>query len=389
MADDVIGQTYATGGLALDDGAPAVLDAVGSSVLRFRGRESTWLAEPGGTAYGSADLRHVIVSDEDGIAVRETTAGREVARLDDARLPRDEEVVGWSAGERLIVTTQGDDHRTVSYFDIPSLRPVGSETLPLPRGLPPDPQLRDVGSVTGEVTARLYAGVLTVWDRETGEQRHDPIELGKTAEDKDFYRDNPFIAARPGQPNEVAVATPNGDVDLWDVAEGRVLRTFPATVARFEDRVLRAMVFDRTGRRLATLAETHDIVRYWLADTGAADGKPLVTPNPVEALVGFGETGELITVSPPGAKNGQSTYVFWAPDRRRMAEFHVVNELVGHQRLVDGRWLVLSAEQTSPVRLSTNPKDWFDRLCAVSDRPFTDAELRTLPAEVDRSPPCG
>jgi WD40 repeat protein len=374
----------AMGATALRDGTPVLLAAIGGGVFRFRGRDSTWLAGSQRVA-GTTDLRHVVVADDEGVAVRDAANGREMARLAD--LPSGEEFLGWRLTETgLDVTTQADDHRTVSRFAVPDLNPVVRQALPVPRGV--DPELPDVDSMSDETVARLYAGVLTVWDRDTGKRRHEPLELGETARQKDFYQRSPAVAARPGHPDEVAVVGLSGDLELWNIASRKKIRTFPATMMQPVEDLVRTVVFDPTGAVVATLGENGAQTSRWWVATGKQVGDTLDAPSPIRELVGFDAASDLITTSPLSQRNGQLTVSFWSADRERMAEFHTVEQVSTRVRLA-GSWLVLSGDQSPPVRLSTDSAAWAKALCAVSDRPFTDAERRVLPAETDVSPPCG
>ncbi|MEJ3652508.1 hypothetical protein WEH80_05940 [Actinomycetes bacterium KLBMP 9759] len=390
LQPDLSGTVGVLEGLTFLPGArPAALLARGTSLL--------WLAtEP--WPEDRPGERHVLNHDgyrfgflpaQAGFFVDEIATGRRVTEL--VEPDRSAHSMALLLGQVWIARTTATgwdlarytfpDMRLIDRFALPSRNgatPTGRDDVPPAVAVEREP-LAEGG--------RAYAiadGVLSAWDPETRATVGTPITLDPARLDAKYLKVFPRLALRPGHPGQVAVFGPK-EIQIWDVPAGRMLTSIST---RFDLSVLAgsttSVAFDGSGDRLAVLTEQQTL-QLWNVDTGEPAGAPVPTPA-VTGLVGFDADGY---VSWTSGVSQDGTVHFLDPATGTEAGSVNLPVLVGW---VDEARTTLKLRQGigGPlVDLPARAQAWRDTLCSVVDRPFTDGELRLLPAGASTGPPCG
>jgi WD40 repeat protein len=371
------------------DGSPRALLARNSSMLVLRGKAVPWSTDAGiqpGFAALSSGGRFLVGYDYVNFLVLDPASGAELGRLPvESRLADD---LGYSVGDRLTVVTRPAQDWVLAEYAFPRLEETAHYLLP-----GPDPTVQGAGpqaTSDGDTLVTLVGGMLTVWDRKTHRIRVEPIQLGTTADERNWWLTNNHLALRPGHPDEVALIAPDGSVELWNLPHrrrtGRISTTVFISVLSRE-----GMAFDTTGNRLAIHTPNHTI-EVW--DVGSRQpARPPIPAPQVSDVVGFDEDGYLLTRNEiPGIST--NAMAFWDLGRGTVSGSMLLpGSSMTSARIDDGRSLQPTEGRSSLSALSLKPlpvtaRQWFDRLCAIGPRGFTQAELRILPPDASTGPPC-
>lgn len=372
------------------DGRPSLLLAHGTSVLRLSTEPSVG---PEGLADGifvDTTDRYRVTRTASSVTVRDRATGRDLGTVND--LPQGTGVAGFDGARLWTVRVQRDHTADVTVYTVPELRPISRFRLParspdLPSPTAPSRAYAlDVQSAAdgGRVVA-LNDGVLSAWDPATGQPTGAPVPMepaGPAAGPADIL---PQIWARPGHPGQVAVLNRDLSVELWDVPAGRRLTTLPVEISpELADGPRNVAAWDPSGARLAVLTKDR-AVRVWNVDEAKPVGRPIPAPDAGE-LGGFDADGYLVLFGDAVTRTGAVIFL----DLDAGGEAGSMTGPLPPLRLRDdGRRLVLTrgiGDQRLEIPLSAAA--WRDKLCAVADRPFTPAELTTLPPGTDTDPPC-
>ncbi|MEU4689395.1 trypsin-like peptidase domain-containing protein [Actinoplanes sp. NPDC023714] len=328
--------------------------------------DAGWLTTPDG--------RHgLLVGDDGRLEVVGAATGEPVARgrVDAQERPA---AVITPDGRHLVVSRSGG----VVVYGLPGLTERHRITLPRSPLTLPDRfgHRRITLAVTGpDRVAVLFEGILTWWDVATGTAAAPPLPLDPdetlTEADDGETRLGP---ARPGHPDQVVVAEQNGLLQIWSLTA----RTAVAASDPDTPRIVGHTAFDQAGDRLAVAVQ--DELRVW--DIASGEWRPL--PDQEQSLpLGFtpGPDGLLVTQTAGGAQ-------LWNTGTGQR-----VGEMVAPSQHTT--WTLTAGTLTAPDRdaprtVPLDPQAWFDRLCALSARPYTAAEAVRVRGEGgDPEPPCG
>jgi WD40 repeat protein len=231
------------------------------------------------------------------------------------------------------------------------------------------------------------AGVLYAWDRATGELLRPPLNLVTDEQSRSWFArkaGSPHLQLRPGHPDELAMNRPDGSIEIWNIREGIRVSALPLPGGHTGS----LPVFSPDGATLATTTHTQMLAVMDLKTAQLV--RPLIPLGESQLAVGFTADGYIATSW--YHENEQETgIVFWdLRSGRAGGELRVRTPPHDIQvRMSEGRGAVVDGIRGgSPFHLPVNAQDWFDRLCAVSDRPFTPAELAVLPPGVPAEAPC-
>lgn len=233
----------------------------------------------------------------------------------------------------------------------------------------------------------IDAGVLYAWDRASGSLLRPPVALATDAAGREWYQKQRFVQLRPGR-DELAVQGPNDTIEIWDLRQGRRVSTLDLPAGHHGI----SFAFSADGASLATVTETQMLA---ILDVDTRElVRPLFPINnagrafPIAA--GFTADGQVATVSYPVEEQLQRV-TLWDPASGRVSgELRVrtpPHDAIPEIR--EGRMVTVEGVAgAAPFHLLVNAQDWFDTLCAISDRPFTDDERAALPAGASTDRPC-
>ncbi|GAA1243871.1 hypothetical protein GCM10009609_04020 [Pseudonocardia aurantiaca] len=368
------------------DGTRTVLFPRGTSVLRLRAEPNPFVAidVTAPRLSLSQDERTLVATDtEQGFFTFDRQTVRPVGRLDSSAVPPPGRGGSTVDGDRLtILAGTPEEGWTLSQYQLPSLALALRVAVPRRPGGPPSA----VGAVsTGDRLFTFGDGLLAEWDRTTGAPIGTPIDLATTPAARDWYRTKANFEARPGHPDQVVVWGPDSSLQLWNVARGEQLGALP----HIEGRLPYSFVVDHTGTRLVAATQV-GVLDVWDLDRQELVGSPIPVPG-YQLPLGITTDGRVVTGTAQGEDQLQT---FW--DMATGAENGTIRFSAAHDAdtsMDDGTWMSVSgvggaAGGPLPYRMALTVQQWFDRLCAVSDRPFTDAERAMLPVGAGTDPPC-
>jgi hypothetical protein len=365
-------------GVSTTGGQPSVLFAHGTSLLRLRterapndqGRPPSRQLADGGrdVSWSTAGAGR---SPRATLSVEERSTGRPIATFSGLDPMTGTALVGNS----LWLIHPAGDRWQVDRYDVAPFRKI--TTFPLPAI---HPGARGFGAVSpvGETTMFLAVtgGTLAAVDPMSGRLLAPPLALPRPGE---FPRNNGSVVLipRPGHAGQVALAG-SRDVQIWDALTGHEVASIPILANGAG-----SMAFDPTGRRIAVLTGDKTI-ELWDAESAKRARPPIPAPDG-QALVGFDADGYLDMLT--GLAQDRLSFI----DLDRGEEVGSMESVVG----VDGTSIagdpvapVSSTDEVLPYELPVTAQGWHDRLCAVANRPFTQAELAILPPGTDPDPPC-
>jgi hypothetical protein len=218
-------------------------------------------------------------------------------------------------------------------------------------------------------------GLLTGWDAHTGQRIGGPTDVGVPPLSAELYQDPSVL--RPGHDTQMAVAAPDGSIQIWDALTGVRVGSIPTAGAGRGE-----IVFDLAGERLAVLTPQRT-VEVWDVGTRSLV-RPPIPVDTATALVGFDREGYLAV-----AVGGDERVDLFDVERG------IVSGSLGFpigmdDDVVDGRTMATDTTRVvdMPLEVPVTAAEWAARLCAVADRPFTAGELGILPAGADTDRPC-
>ncbi|KAA5833645.1 hypothetical protein F1721_15365 [Saccharopolyspora hirsuta] len=313
-----------------------------------------WIAYvPDGTGFGGS----IALLDEQGAAVGRTAA------------PRSPNGISFDAtGERFAVVVG----TTLQIYRTAGMVLEREVQLPVPSGH--EDELRDfqkyavlaVGPSGDLLVSQL--GILSTWDLRTGVQAAPPLVLEPVGE-WDSLRAGPDFVLRPGHLEQAVVQT-NTEIAVWDLRTRTRLKSFPMN-------------------------------GYYMRPTLSADGSVAAVVTEVGTSVVLIDLANLTEFAPLTGEIdrvigisgdylfAQKTLDFQVWDwRQHRLVTSITLDGTGETSSVEGDALV---PNTAPGRRDAIPLDpdaWFDDLCRISARDFTEDELRQLPEGVSQDPPC-
>jgi WD40 repeat protein len=374
------------GVLRAASGPPVVLLARNTAVLRLRGKPAPWSTQTPGSVDLSSDGRFLLTFDADNYIILDPTTGAELGRT-----PRNDpdNRGGQGISDRFATVARPAQDWVLAEYRLPRLEETARYALPGPGSVV------DVAgfAVTNDhdTFVSLIGGVLSAWDRKTHRIRVEPVQLGTTAEERQWWLTHAHVLLRPGHPDEVALGAPDGTVELWNLPQHRRIGSIPTMVQNLPFETS-GMTFDIAGNRLAILTPNHT-VEVWDVDS-RQPVRPAIPAAPVLALLGFDPDSYLLTIN--GSNSVGDTIASWDLGRGVMAGEMRLGSLAAYSPngSDDGRSLRLHAgfSELSVLTLEPLPvtaRQWFDRLCAIGPGGFAGTELQALPPGANTDPPCG
>jgi hypothetical protein len=255
------------------------------------------------------------------------------------------------------VLTRGPDHLVYSEYAVPGFARTMSWILPGTPG--PAGSKMPVMDWLGDRVVALVDGVLSAWDRRTGQPLGAPIMLATDAERATNFTNVSAVRLRPGSAWQAAVIGPE-DVELWDMTTG-------ARAAVLDSRSLR-VIFDSSGGRAALLGRDLD-VQLWDVERHQRVGSPFF-PATVMILLGFTADGLLAINTHPDQTAGPQV-ILTDPETgqqrgslRLPPAFDYAGDLTS-----DGQLSLISDSGRRPSLFPMDAARWTEQLCRLVDRP--------------------
>jgi len=348
-----------------DDASPVAVLAHGEVLLRLRARPVP--ANPETTLWPVDDGRYAVAFDGN----RAVALDRDLRPLGVAIGPEAGVAPDASAdvGSGLVLVTPPPHGWKVVDLAVPSLDPLSVHPIPVRDGSR-NPRVE----IADDRIVVMVQNTLTTWDRRTGELMFEPTRLP----DSTAWQSS-ALAIRPGHPDEVLVLTDTGAA-VWDLRRREQVADLPRT-----DETLHptGAAFSPSGDRVVLKT-----VGAHLEVRDLADGRPVRPAFPAPGttvLMGVTEDGYVLTV--PDAHFNR--LVFWDPERGVQSGTITLPGTHGVQKTVDGRQLPVTASRGGvPFLMPLTARQWADRLCGLTDQPFTEAERALLPPGVAFDHPC-
>ncbi|MEV5538809.1 trypsin-like peptidase domain-containing protein [Saccharopolyspora shandongensis] len=243
--------------------------------------------------------------------------------------------------------------------------------LPLP--MPPGHDLSELSEWTsisllrgggGELLVSA-GGMLSSWDITTGAQTGPPIII-EAPEPQGELPDSATLTARPGHPEQVLL-TSDEKVAVWDLRLRKSLRDFPFHPTN-RNRATDAPVLSPDGK----LAAVREFQGTRVLDLDALE---VVSEINTHGASIYGISGDFLFT-------GEGVWD-WRQRRALSSKLDLSNAALEEEGFL------LDRRPGQRELISMNPEVWFDDLCRLSDRDFTDQELQLLPEGAGQDRPCG
>jgi len=272
--------------------------------------------------------------------------------------------------------TRGPDHLSYSEYAVPGFAPTTNWVLPGSPG--PEGSTPPGMDSLGDRVVALVGGVLSAWDRRTGQPVGAPVTLTTDAARARHFRISSSVWLRPGPAWQAAVNGPHG-VELWDMTNG-------TQVAALESQPI-SVRFDGSGGRAAVVGQ--DLaVQVWDIERHQRVGAPFLTST-VTVVPGFTADGLLaIGVHPDQTVGYLLTLIDPETGRQRGSLRLPPNVEYAKDLTLDGQMSIFSDNGRRPSLFPMDAPRWTEQLCRLVDRPLTDAERALLPAGIDVERPC-
>jgi hypothetical protein len=278
--------------------------------------------------------------------------------------------VMFTAEDRYLVIHQGQELRVYSTDNLSLVRRI---ELPVPPELGAGgPWSISISSVTDDEIAVLYGGLVTRWRLTDGQRIGEPLALWQDAKQLQALATLSRAGIRDDT-GEFVVAT-REFVAVWNLAERRLVRTIgsdpfdlPASL-HFQPDLSYLYVATKSGSRQRWNIETGQILRTtqpmpWPADFFGVSSGGLIIVERLE--------DEIIEV--------------WGAERGRILQFDPPGKRIDVSVQGDALY-VLTTEGL--LRMNLDRATLQERLCALSNRAYTEAERGLLPPGADTTPPC-
>ncbi|MFE9328373.1 hypothetical protein ACIHDR_46875 [Nocardia sp. NPDC052278] len=309
---------------------------------------------------------HVIELWPEQREVVNTTVERGPYAVDDSRVTRD--------GRLLVIA---GIHGDVTIYALPELRIVGRFSLPIPHELEPRNDWESHASIIqsdGNEIGFLYAGLLTRWRLDDSQQIGTALPMWRNDTEIQAVARYAKAFPVPDHPNEFVMVTPD-ELVVRHVHDGHVIHSM-----HFEPYDLPQQSSFLNASTIYTVTKSGRTALLNL-ESGTISQAP--QPMPHGDTVRMTPSGLLLAVS----RMGDSVEVWdYARSTRLFAIKLPGSGLEGPAKLVGETLYVL--RQSGLVTINLDRSDMMRRLCAISDRDYTQTERDTLPVGVDTTPPC-
>ncbi|WP_280332435.1 trypsin-like peptidase domain-containing protein [Nocardia wallacei] len=270
-------------------------------------------------------------------------------------------------GRYLFAVGQTDELRV---YETQDLRLVRTMALPVPAELGADvPRTgKDlmVNDTDPDEVVAFHAGIVTRWRPSDGVLLGNPIRVFEDAGELRMLAEIGKAVRRSDRTDQVVVTSPEG-LAVWDLRDGRRLRRW----RRDAITPVQSLLFP------AGKPEVYVGGRLWNMDTGEISTPTHPVPNMATAR-GATVDGLIVAVK-------SDSIELWDAGRGRLFEFHPPGPGLRVGVTAD---TVLMMTQDGPATIALHRENAFARLCAISDRDFTRAELDDLPIGADSATPC-
>ena len=205
--------------------------------------------------------------------------------------------------------------------------------------------------------------------------------LGGSREERRWFQRAPLLSARPGHPGQAVVTGMDGGLQVWDAERGERLRTIPTAYRPLEELRAPKFAIDRAGSRMAVLTP-NGTIEVWDLDTGALLGPAIPAPGATD-LPGFDADGYLVVEGDLPA--GAELRFIDLGERREAGSMPVPDGIDG---MVDSGTAIRvnGFDGSPPALVPLTAAAWRDQLCSVVPRPVTAAERPVLPPGADTAP---
>jgi hypothetical protein len=276
--------------------------------------------------------------------------------------------VTFTTDDRYLVIQQGQE---VLVYSTDHLRLVSRIELPVPLELGSGgPWSISISPVTDDEIAVLYGGLVTRWRLTDGQRIGEPLALWQDGKELQALAKLSRAAIRDNT-EEFVVAT-REFVAVWNLAERRLVRTIGSDP--FD---LPASLYFQHGLSYVYVETVSGSQQRWNVETGQILRTTQPMPSPADFL-GVSSGGLIIV--------GRDEIIeIWGAERGRILEFDPPGKRVDVS--VQGDTLYVLTED-GLLRTNLDRANLQERLCALSDRAYTDTERGLLPPGADTTPPC-
>ncbi|MEV6767808.1 trypsin-like peptidase domain-containing protein [Nocardia sp. NPDC051030] len=291
--------------------------------------------------------------------------------------------VDWSAeGVSLAFTRDGrflvagrNTHELLVY-SVPDLRFVTRIGLPAPPAYTDPattPSPITLVPIRDDVIAVLHAGYVTRWHIGDGSADGGAQQVWQHPENLAEVADWGLAADNGSNPDELVLFVRDRIV-VWDSVKGQAIRTLSSSGT---DQAEKAYKPDRIP--IVYVWTTQQRVERWETDTGRVGPAPVAIPAAdMHTLAANGLFIDAWQVGP---------FQVLDTELGSLVTGTLLFPTLGARAAFDGNTMVfLSA--LGPLRLDLERTGIPERLCAISDRDFTAAELKLLPPGADSGRPC-
>lgn len=225
-----------------------------------------------------------------------------------------------------------------------------------------------IASVSRDEVLIEHRGLLTGFDPGTGRITRPPLDvLPDRRQNMDWSAVN--VVGRPGHPDEVLVRD-SDSLTTWNIRTRTPRPAIPIDSGAAGSRP----ATDPTGEHAAVTAENNVLIID-------LDENLAVDTIPVDAFKTFGFLGDYLLLD--GASRLQVLDWQW---RRVITEFE--SSLGGDEPSVEGGRLFMGHLGGPSDSIPGDPSAWFDDLCRIGDRDYTDAERALVRDELTEERPC-
>ncbi|MGO4649326.1 LpqB family beta-propeller domain-containing protein [Nocardia sp. 2YAB30] len=227
----------------------------------------------------------------------------------------------------------------------------------------------------------LYAGSVTRWRMADGEQLGQTLRTWSDVDELRWMVEEGALAQLvPTHPDQFVVATRNADV-VREFDDGRVLHSLPVDIRyRYENQES----FVRPGTPIVYTRFSSGRSMMQNLETGVESSSPQQIPAGA-AIVGMTDDGLLVV-------DNLGTLQIWDFDRGAklfdIKASHPEFAVVGGDTLFFLTTGSVGRGYSGRYEVDLDRDDMLRRLCAISDREYTQAERDDLPVGADTTAPC-